>query len=129
LDFTVSVGVSAFRLWLITHPIIGFKKHTLTEVSGHDWNKERNIQYDAGNENKWINLKNNTKNHIIFCNYSIHPTKNPNLPSQKLLVLFVILSPDLNVQHILPVREVVKIKLFPPLRICTLTQCLENMQL
>lgn len=44
-------------------------------------------------------------------------------------MLFVILSPDLNVQHILPVREVVKIKLFPPLRICTLTQCLENMQL
>lgn len=55
--------------------------------------------------------------------------KQPNLRSQKLLVLFVIFSPHLNVQHILPVREVVKIKLFPPLRICTLTQCLENMQL
>lgn len=37
-------------------------------------------------------------------------------------MLFIIFPPDLNFQYILSVRKVVKIKLFPPLWICTLTQ-------
>lgn len=49
--------------------------------------------------------------------------------AQTFLVLFAVLSPHFNVQNAHPVREVVKVKLFLPLRICTLTQCLENMQL
>lgn len=143
LDFTVnmcrvSLGVSVFRLWLISYSLIGFNKHILIEASELNQNKERNIQYNAGDENKLVNLKKIvTKTTLSFVLTHLvsppprqkKPLKNIHLHSQKLLMLFVIFSPDLNVQHILPVREVVKIKLFPPLRICTLTQCLENMQL
>lgn len=77
LDFPVnmcrvSLGVSVFSLWLINYPLIGFNKHILTEASGLDQNKERNIHYDAGDENKLVSLKNSNKIHVVFCTYPPH---------------------------------------------------------
>lgn len=57
------------------------------------------------------------------------PRSSSDSRAQSLLMLFPVLSPHFNVQNAHPVREVVKVKLFLPLRVCTLTQCLENMQL
>lgn len=64
--------VSVFSLWLINYLLIGFNKHILTEASGLDQNKERNIQYDAGDENKLVSLKNSNKIHVVFCTYPPH---------------------------------------------------------